>query len=338
VRARNQRYREARSSGISLPALLIAMALGLLFAALLVWSYAEARRQFLLADELARVRENGRFAMALLRRELALAGFHGGLSAHTAAGRPMVVNGCGVAARWPLGDVDALDLQVAYPGGAPQTVTGVVLDCLPAAMLQRGSDLLAIRRTAAEATLADGTWAAAASGVDRGQWYLQIRGPTAAVQWWQAGRVAAAESVPGSGVDYWRLLARVFYVRRYSVVPADRIPTLCAAALAPAGMFSQCLVEGVERFHIELGVDGNGDGVPEHYVSQPDAAQLRRAVTARVALLVRSLVPVPGYTGGRRYRLGQRQFVADDDGYVRRVFSTTVGLRNLRPAVAAGEA
>lgn len=317
-----------------MPALLISMALGLLFAVLLVWSYAEARRQFLLADELARVRENGRFAMALLRRELALAGFHGGLPLHTAVALPVTVDGCGVAARWPLGDVDALDLQVGYAGGAPQTVTGVVLDCLPAAMLQRGSDLLAIRRTAAEATMANGEWAAAASGVDRGHWYLQIRGQTASVQWWQAGRVAAAEAVPGSGVDYWRLLARLFYVRRYSVTPADHIPTLCAAALSPTGMFSHCLVEGIERFHIELGVDGDGDGVPEHYVSQPDAAQLRRAVTARVALLVRSLVPVPGYAGPRRYRLGQREFVADDDGYVRRVFSTTVGLRNLRPAVA----
>ncbi len=330
----SERCPEPRSSGITLPTLLISMALGLLFAALLVWSYAEARRQFLLADELARVRENGRFAMALLRRELALAGFHGGLPLHTTAGLPVVFDGCGVAARWPLGDVDALDLQASYAGGAPQTVTGVVLDCLPAAMLQRGSDLLAIRRTAAEATLANGEWAAAASGVDRGYWYLQIRGQTASVQWWQAGRVDAVDAVSGSGVDYWRLLARLFYVRRYSVTPADHIPTLCAAALSPAGMSSQCLVEGVERIHIELGVDANGDGVPEHYVSQPDAAQLRRAVTARVVLLVRSLAPVPGYAGARRYRLGQRQFVADDDGYVRRVFSTTVGLRNLRPAVA----
>ena len=327
-----------RLRGVSLPALLISMALGLLLAGMLVWSYAEARRQFLIADELARMHENGRFALALLRRELTLAGFLGGLAPHARPSLPAFVPGCGVAARWPLAAFRALDMQVDYDGGAPQTVSGTVLDCLPSSMLQRGSDLLAVRRTAGEATLSNGQLAGAAGGVDRGYWYLRLAAGGARAQWWQAGRIAAAEARPGSGVDYWRLLARVFYVRRYSIAPADRIPTLCAAALAPSGVFSQCLVEGVERLHIELGVDHNGDGAPDYYALEPDAGQLQQAVTARIALLVRSVAPVAGYSGPRQHTLGQLSFTADSDGYVRRVFSTTVALRNLRPSVAGGSA
>ncbi|MDP5064748.1 MAG: PilW family protein [Haliea sp.] len=317
-----------RVAGLSLPALLISMALGLLFSAVLVWAYLEARRQFLVADELARLQESGRFATALLRRELSLAGFLGGLPLHTPIALPPVAPGCGVAASWPLAASPALDIQSAYGGGAPQTASGLLLDCLPAAMLQRGSDLLAVRRTSGEATLANGQWAAGIAGVEPGHWYLRVTEHGATAEWWQAGQIAATEQSPGSGVDYWRLQASVFYVRRYSVVPADRIPTLCAAALAPAGMLSQCLVEGVELFHLELGLDENADGAPERYISNPSAAQLQLAVAARITLLLRSLAPVSGYSPQRVYRLGQRQFTPGDDGYARRVFSATVPLRN----------
>ncbi|MEQ9465430.1 MAG: PilW family protein [Haliea sp.] len=315
-------------AGASLISLLVALALGLLLSSAVVALYLGSKRQFLADDELARVQENGRYAINLLRRELLLAGFFGGLAGSALPAPPETGPGCGATGRWPLGPAPAVDLQPEYRGGVPLTLGGVSLDCLPASALQRGSDLLAIRRVAGEATLANGVYAAEISAVDSGHWYLRWREHTGDADWWQAGRIDAAEAAAGSGAWYWRLHPRIFYVRRYSAAPADAIPTLCAEGLAPSGMLTQCLVEGVEYLVLELGIDESGDGVPDNYLRHPTAGQLQRAVTARVHLLQRGLTPLRGYRDRRRYSLGQATLDLAGDGYLRRVFSTTVQLRN----------
>jgi len=325
-----------RQTGVSLTSLLVALALGLSLSASVIALYLQAQRQYLVDDEMLRLQENGRYAVNLLRRELLLAGFFGGLGNSALPPGPAAGPSCDSAGQWPLGSAPAVDLQADYRGGPPRTVTGIILSCLPSAALQRGSDLLATRRVAGEATLANGIFAPGVSAVDSGHWYLRWRQHGADAEWWQAGRVDAAEAVAGSGAWYWRLYPRVFHVRRYSVEPADAIPTLCAAGLAPSGMLTQCLVEGVEYLLLELGIDEDGDGVPDYYLRHPTATQLRWAVSARIHLLQRGLTPLQGYSDQRQYQLGQTTIDIPGDGYLRRVFSATVQLRNAAVWPVAG--
>lgn len=323
-------------AGVSLTSLLVSLALGLVLSAAVVGLYLEAKRQYLVDDEAARLQENGRYALNLLRRELLLAGFFGGLDTGALPPAPAAGPGCGPAGRWPLGRLPPVDLQPEYSGGLPRTVAGVSLDCLSGATLQRGSDLLATRRVAGEATLANGVYPAGVSAVDSGHWYLRWREHSGDADWWQAGLVDAAEELAGSGAWYWRLHPRIFYVRRYSVEPADAIPTLCAKGLAPSGLLTQCLVEGVEYLLLELGIDEGGDGVPDYYLRHPTASQLQWAVSARIHLLQRGLTPLQGYRDDRQYRLGQTTLDIAGDGYLRRVFSATVQLRNAAVWPVAG--
>ncbi|MFU8763143.1 MAG: PilW family protein [Haliea sp.] len=317
-----------RQGGISLISLLVSLALGLLLSAAVIALYLEAKRQYLVDDETARLQENGRYAVNLLRRELLLAGFFGGLERASLPPGPAHGPACDRTGLWPLGPLPAIDLQADYRGGLPRTVTGLDLDCLPAAALKQGSDLVAIRRVAGEATLANGVYPPGVSTVDSGHWYLRWREVDGAADWWQAGRVDTAQALAGSGAWYWRVHSRIFYVRRYSVEPGDAIPTLCAAGLAPSGILTQCLVEGVEYLLLELGIDESGDGVPDYYLRHPTATQLQWAVAARIHLLQRGLTPLQGYAESRQYRLGQTMLDVAGDGYLRRVFSATVQLRN----------
>ena len=325
-----------RQSGLSLTALLVSLALGLVLSAAVIALYLESKRQYLVGDEMARLQENGRYAVNLLRRELLLAGFFGGIDGSVLPPPPAAGPGCDVAGQWPLGPQPAIDLQPDYRGGPPRTVAGVNLDCLPALALQQGSDLLAIRRVAGEATLANGLYAPGVSSPDSGHWYLRWHEHGANASWWQAGRVDPAEAVAGSGSWYWRLYPRIFHVRRFSAEPADAIPTLCAAGLAPSGMLTQCLVEGVEYLRLEFGVDQSGDGVPDFYLRYPTAVQLQRAVSARIHLLQRGLTRLQGYRDNRQYRLGQTTVDIAGDGYLRRVFNATVQLRNAAVWPVAG--
>lgn len=314
--------------GVSLTSLLVSLALGLVLSAAVIALYLEAKRQYLFDEEVTRLQQNGRYAINLLRRELLLAGFLGGLDTNSLPPESAVRPGCDMNGLWPLGRLLPLDLQTDYRGGAPRTVTGLKLDCLAASTLKHGSDLLAIRRVAGEATLANGIYAAGAGAVDDGHWYLRWREHDGAADWWQAGRIDAAQARAGSGAWYWRVHSRIFHVRRYSVEPADAIPTLCAAGLAASGMLTQCLVEGVEYLLLELGIDESGDGVPDYYLRHPTATELPWAVSARIHLLQRGLTPLEDYRDRRHYHLGQTSLDIAGDGYLRRVFSTTVQLRN----------
>jgi type IV pilus assembly protein PilW len=78
----------------------------------------------------------------------------------------------------------------------------------------------------------------------------------------------------------------------------------------------------------EFGVDGDGDFVADYYTAAPTAAEIGDAVSARIYVLARSISEVPDYVNDKTYRLGAKVIAAANDGFYRRVFSTTVLLRN----------
>lgn len=84
----------AAMRGLSLVELMVALLLGLLLTAGLVQLFGTSRLTFQTSDASARVQENGRFAMELLKRDLRMAGTHG-----FCAGRIEITNhldpGCG---------------------------------------------------------------------------------------------------------------------------------------------------------------------------------------------------------------------------------------------------
>ncbi len=57
---------------------------------------------------------------------------------------------------------------------------------------------------------------------------------------------------------------------------------------------------------------------------------MRSVVTARIYVLARSIEPDAGYTNNKVYQLGdvQKDYSSNSDSYHRRVFTTTVQLRN----------
>ncbi len=89
-----------------------------------------------------------------------------------------------------------------------------------------------------------------------------------------------------------------------------------------------CLAEGIEQLHVEFGLDTDGDLVPNQYKSDITAAEAETTVTARIYLLARSASAETTYTNTKKYYLGSLAEITASDKYYRRVFSTTVTLRN----------
>ena len=65
--------------GLTLIELLVSLALGVTLSAAMVATYADSRRHQFYALEVARLQENGRHALRLVARDLAMAGFRSGI-------------------------------------------------------------------------------------------------------------------------------------------------------------------------------------------------------------------------------------------------------------------
>ncbi len=167
-----------------------------------------------------------------------------------------------------------------------------------------------------------------------------------------------------------RFIQHIYYVRTFANTAGDGIPTLVRSVFdfagSPANLAQQpavALVEGVEGFRVELGIDNisrtgaavnytqavafvdanvqasptnRGDGSADEYVRCPGntsctPAQLMNVVAAKVFLLVRARDATPGYTDNKTYQLGSTSAsnVTPGGNFKRHLFTNTIRLANV---------
>lgn len=308
------------SGGLSLVELLVALALGVVLSFAAVNLLLRSKLSYLESDELARLQENGRYALRLLSRELSMAGYlatelPGTPVASALTGSPCfeyLQDTAAAVEYWNDVDVNGLGSQRgnALPG-----------DCLLRGQHQAGSDMLLVRRTSGMPAVVGGAQLAA---LDHQAIYLRTAGPGEPAQLQRGGSASLSTRLE----EYLPVL---LFLRRHSRTSDDAIPTLCrkrqgrtSDRMAPA----ECMVEGIEDLQLEFGIDDNRDLQADRFLPAAGRTQLQTAVAVRIYLLVRSVNPIPGYTSVASYQLGNKRVGPALDGHYRRVMQTTVVLRN----------
>jgi type IV pilus assembly protein PilW len=162
-------------------------------------------------------------------------------------------------------------------------------------------------------------------------------------------------------------VSNLYYIRDYAVTAGDGIPTLMRSQFGLSGGVLQyrpaeALVEGIEGFRVELGVDSlsatsaavnltqavsfpnparlvtpsnRGDGYPDGaYVhcttaTPCTASQLTNTVAVKIYALVRSEYKTPGWIDDKTYTLGSTTLGPFNDQYKRHLFTQTVRLTNV---------
>lgn len=315
--------------GFSLLELMVSTLLGLVLTLGIVNIFLESTRNYVAEEDTARIQENGRFAMNHLKRELMLVGFYGGHADVAKMSAVAVADDCVSSGNWVLDPDTPLEFINDFEASLV-TQKGTEFDCLPAHSILPGTDVLSLKRTAGEATVKGGVFRDGSSAANDRQWYLKIARYGDEKSWFYSDTSGFPSGTVGatSNVDFWEFYAQIYFIRRYSVVPGDGIPTLCLAMLTRDGMDSECLVEGVEDLQLEFGVDTSGDGVANIFLSQPNGLDIKRSVVARLSLLLRGIRSIAGYSNTQSYVLGEKFVAAKNDAYLRRVMTTTVQLRN----------
>lgn len=312
--------------GFSLIELMVALLLGLLLMSGIVAVYLESKRGWAHDEAIARVQENGRYALRLLSREIAMAGFYGGATETEAITSPAVSD----CQTWLLNPDEVIEVYNKADTNAPAAFNS----CFAATDVKADTDILAIRRASDQPLIDDGEWEPGFTALTATQYYLNTISDglgTAAVELGSALTSKIGTLVaPGSTADVWAYQSRIYYIGA-----ENGVPSLCVRSAQNTDQ--TCLVNGIESLQVELGVDTDGDGIPDEFVSDrvADAAGALDADTVlsmRVHLLVRSIEPVRSSpTDSRTWNLGDQTPTTNAsaaDQYYRRVFTTTVPRNN----------
>jgi type IV pilus assembly protein PilW len=133
-------------------------------------------------------------------------------------------------------------------------------------------------------------------------------------------------AVPRAAPIY-RLVNRVYYIAQNNT-QSDAIPTL--KSIDFNGVPTP-IAAGIERMHLQYGVDTSADGEPDVYEAADTltASEWRDVVAVRIHLLARNQQATPGYQDTRTYLLGEEEVGPFEDGFRRQAYSTTVRLNNV---------
>lgn len=350
--------------GFTLIELMISLTIGLLLLAGLVSVFvnsSQANREFHRTSEQI---ENGRYASDVLMNDLHHAGYYGQFFAVPDTG--VFPDPCALSdATGKITDslpfavqgFDAPDYASA-PNLAGTTCGG----WLTAANLQRGSDVLVIRRAETFA-LAPGDVA------ESNAVYLQANPFSSEIQFGAGApitNVSKADGTTATVMSRDGLTAaeiRRFRVHVYFVAPCS-VPAgggdICTGAADDAGrpiptlkrlelsgdaggttMRVETISEGIETIQVDYGLDSlpavvnsvterRGDGAPDLYVRSPAAtADFTNVVTVRVHVLARNSEGTIGHVDSKTYQLGLAGALGPfNDRFKRHAYTGLVRLTN----------
>ena len=327
-------YQNHRQRGVTLIELLVAVAISLFMIAALVTLYVNnsvARQEL---DRSSRQIENGRFAIDMMRDDLALAGYYGEIAPRDVT-TYTVPNPCEVSVAsmgWSTAAAPSpLQLPVAVQG--PQGTTTIPSAWSCGTLNQRAdTGYLVVRRAQPDAIAAT----AAGSGVH----YIQTSGCLDNTTPFRLDTGPGASKFTLTGTDCATVrqvrpyLSRLYYVSTCGICsPSDDVPTLKVRELRDGAMVDRTIADGIEDLQFEFGRDTNGDGIVDSYVTSGAATDWQNVVAVRIWVISRSTDPSPGYTDNKTYdrgtAFGPYPVPAGPPNFKRRVYSTLVQLPNV---------
>jgi type IV pilus assembly protein PilW len=323
-----------RQRGVTLVELMVALALGLLITVAMLKVYVDASRMYRFNEGLARVQENGRFALEFIRRDARVAGFWGCYS-----DAPLTNQISTTSSAWV--DVDAGHIAGTNDDGL------------------NSADSITFRSATGSGTLVNTAMTAASDSVSVNSVATITSGMAALISDCDNGDIFQVTGISGTSLAHAvgaNTNTSANLSKAYasgSLVYQAQQTTFCIAPGADPSQPSlrrltnptsgqTCasdgleLLEGVENMQILYGEDtdadsegANGDGTANRYVPIGTASlDIDRVVSVRLSLLARSLSnnlttePSPYTFNGTAVTPGAT------DKYLRKVFTTTITLRN----------
>lgn len=350
----------ASQRGLTLIELMIGMALGLIVLAGIGYIYLGSRQTYKLQDNMARIQENGRYAMEILGREIRMAGFQ---ECSTAKFTSTVNPQAGAQnnylydfSRNPIEGFNAIpgtSTWTTVTSGSPATTVSV---SNVASNVVSGTDVIALRSTGDlgiqilgqptdnncgdttadlkvtnNSVLSDGMIVMSTNCTNATVFQITNFNSNQNVVH-NTGTASPGNSTKDLGACFVGgnivAVSAVSYFIRNNIAG---VPALFRKR--STDVQADELVEGIEDMQIEYGIDTNGDGAVDEYVNAGQANKLDTADRWSKVLSVRiSLVLVSREDGvldaPQQYVFNGNPVNPTGDRRLRFVFTSTIGVRN----------
>jgi prepilin-type N-terminal cleavage/methylation domain-containing protein len=327
--------RAHKQYGMTLIELMVALAIGMFLMIGAITVFMQSRTTFRVTESLARMQENGRFALEALEPDIRMAHYWG-LSTMTTSVTNRVAPAAGnLFGRNPCAANAALVLDMAIAGSNNSYGFG----CAAFGVAEANADTLVVRRVAEDAETPPLTGTAGTLRIN------SVRSPSDFLIVTGTGTPVGFDPVLN---EIHRLLLNGYYIDRTSATGAT-MPSLRVKALRLNGTCCDDLevIPGIEDMQVQLGIDmdpaGDTWGSIDRYVNvndplvdrgnagfNPDATVL----AVRLWLRVRAERPENGFVDTTNYVYADQNVGPFNDGFRRIVVSKTIYLRNARPIPA----
>ncbi|RYV02718.1 pilus assembly protein PilW [Shewanella sp. OPT22] len=324
--------------GFSLIELMIAMVVGLVLTLGLFTMFRMSSTNVTTTSHFNELQENGRIALTLMERDISQAGFmgdvtSGDMSFRLADGTIPIASDCrGMGAdngSYPLSS--SFRLIWGYRvGNAPQGMTCFTQNNGP----DDNTDVLQIKRVVGRQVNA------VLDFNDENNHFVSTNGALAI--FYRGNPVNGRPAELDNSYRDWDYAHHVYYIRSDDGVPSLRRRVLVNNNMDAVGGSQHHLVVGIEDMRFLYGVDTQGTNEPEAFLAAPDvplsvwdrmekplaADGVQKIVAIKVFLLVRSVEEDRSYLNDISYRLGDLNLAPFNDGFRRKVLSSTIALDN----------
>jgi len=340
-----------KSAGFTLIEVLIASTIACAIFTAVLSLYAQVSSTYRVNERIARLQEQGRFALAMMEPDIELAGYYGFTNTPESVrfvrgASPAITLATAAQLRqFPPRVADPLPLPLAVlPPSAQACGINYAVDVsMP---VQGSNNVFALGRGATCAAYRDRPQARADT--------LTLRRVETAASAAEAGRIQVYASRFAAGANQLmffdgqapgaidgdrrvqNFLVRAYYVARDSVgqngFPALRVKTLTRSGGAPSFLDDE-VMPGVEDLQVQFGIDTEGVGRATRYVD-PDFvdAQRMQIFAVRVWLRIRADAPEAHFDDRATYRYADVAYtpVGAERAFRRVLMSRTITLRNAR--------
>lgn len=358
-----ERWRKiAPIAGFTLVEVMVAVTIGLIILAAVSQIFATSRMSYKLEENLARVQESGRFAMEFLSRDLRMAGYAGCVNVNQALNASANYTASNLLNN-PSNKPEFVFAPQMQIQGYEWTGPGTWSPALPgflAGKVNEESDVILIRRgsetahrvTAPIAPGSDITIADAGdietddiiligdcSGVDVVKVTNAAGSPIKTLQHGAPGGegqnslTTLSKNYDGNA-EVMRLVMRAYYVGTRA---SDNEPVLMSVDMKKGAWDTpRELIEGIESMQILYGEDTTPtNGSADEYRLPANVTDWSRVVSMRIGLLARTPSESGQDVDGKTYDLLSDAGTVDDfnapsDKRQRRIFSSTIQVRNMR--------
>ena len=328
-----------KHQGFTLLEIFIALSIGLILIGGVLSVFVGVKTTTIETSSYGELQENGRFAISILTDDLRRQNFWGDFSG--------VLNTSNLNIIPPSNAANGCRGEGDNNGSFPQNIPGsfrtlwanevtstyIMNDCIKNAGYDStkagkfNSDVIQIKRAIAT-PIVEGN-------INKERFYIRSNLTSASIF---AGNITTIPTLIESRI--WEYQHHIYYVREDATgVSGQVVPVLVQGRLQNKAtrMTFDLLIEGIERIHFMFGVDTDGDGVVNGYISSDkmqddywDNLNNISIVAVKLYVLARALRPDNSYSNNNVYQMGDKSFDADGDNYRRLLFSSTVSLHNAR--------